>query len=87
MAVSLGKNNYQEGVTPLDLFRTLIAAYIVFGTVPFEVHRKRRGAISALFSKSQAIKEEPVIYNKVELLFKRLDEQIKRDGFAEMRMK
>jgi len=58
----------------------------IFGTVPFEVHRKRRGAISALFSKSQAIKEEPVIYNKVELLFKRLDEQIKRDGFAEMRM-
>jgi hypothetical protein len=74
-------------VTPLDSFRALIKRRTVFGTVPFEVHRKRRGAISALFSKSQAMKEESVIYNKVEVLFKRLDEQIRRDGFAEMRMK
>lgn len=58
-----------------------------FGTVAFELHRRRRAAVSGLFSKSQAILEEPVIYNKVDLLFKQVDGQIARDGFAEMRMK
>jgi hypothetical protein len=51
------------------------------------LHRRRRGAISALFSKAHATQEEPVIYDKLDLLLKRIDTQIARDGFAEMRAK
>jgi len=57
----------------------------IFGTVAFDLHRKRRGAISALFSKAQATQEEPIIYDKLDLLIERVNTQIARDGFAEMR--
>lgn len=59
----------------------------VFGTIPFELHRKRRAAISSIFSKAQAIQEEEAIYNRVDVLLKRIDDHIARDGFAELRMK
>ncbi|KAL6866099.1 hypothetical protein ACO1O0_002199 [Amphichorda felina] len=58
----------------------------IFGTIPFELHRKRRAAISSIFSKAQAIQEEEAIYNRVDVLLKRIDDHIARDGFAELRM-
>lgn len=63
-----------------------IAEPPVFGTITYDLHRKRRAAISGLFSKAAAAAEEPVIYDRVDFFLKRVDEQIKRDGYAEMRM-
>ena len=58
----------------------------LFGTVPHELHRQRRAAISPLFSKSAASAAVPMIYDHVDLLLKRMDRQIAFDGIAEMRM-
>ncbi|KAI1356037.1 cytochrome P450 [Xylaria sp. FL0043] len=57
----------------------------VFGTSLHNTHRRRRAALSPLFSKSCAGGAEGLIYDKVALLLKRLDSQIFRDGYAEMR--
>ncbi|KAI0405460.1 putative cytochrome P450 [Xylaria palmicola] len=57
----------------------------VFGTVSHELHRLRRGAINPLFSKSGAAAAVPMIYEHTEKLLARIQTQISRDGFAEMR--
>ncbi|KAI0169405.1 putative flavonoid 3-hydroxylase [Hypoxylon sp. FL1284] len=58
----------------------------IFGTVSHELHRLRRSAISPLFSKSDAAKATPIMYDNVDLLLQRMDEQVLRDGAAEIRM-
>ncbi|KAI0164163.1 putative flavonoid 3-hydroxylase [Xylariaceae sp. FL1272] len=58
----------------------------VFGTALNDLHRKRRAALSPLFSKACANLAETMIYEKAELLLRRIDEQVTRDGFSEMRM-
>ncbi|KAJ3568351.1 hypothetical protein NPX13_g6451 [Xylaria arbuscula] len=57
----------------------------VFGTSLHNTHRRRRAALSSLFSKSCAVGAEGLSYDKVDLLLKRLDLQIARDGYAELR--
>ncbi|KAI3333842.1 cytochrome P450 [Ustulina deusta] len=57
----------------------------VFGTSLHNTHRRRRAALSPLFSKSCAAGAEGLIYDKIDLLLKQLDLQIARDGYAEMR--
>ncbi|KAI0380853.1 cytochrome protein [Hypomontagnella monticulosa] len=58
----------------------------VFGTVGHEIHRKRRAAISSHFSKAAVTASVPMIYDKVELLFERMEKQICRQGYCEMRV-
>ncbi|KAK5626012.1 hypothetical protein RRF57_001728 [Xylaria bambusicola] len=57
----------------------------VFGTALHNTHRRRRAALSPLFSRSCAVRAEGLIYDKIDLLLKRLDIQIARDGYAELR--
>ncbi|KAI0973455.1 cytochrome P450 [Xylaria arbuscula] len=57
----------------------------VFGTALHNTHRRRRAALSPLFSKSCAAGAQGLIYDKVDLLLKQIDLQIARDGYAEMR--
>ncbi|KAI1423120.1 cytochrome P450 [Xylaria sp. FL1777] len=57
----------------------------VFGTAIHNTHRRRRAALNPLFSRACATSAEGFIYDKVDLLLKRIDLQIARDGFAEMR--
>ncbi|KAI0450824.1 cytochrome P450 [Xylaria acuta] len=57
----------------------------VFGTSAHNTHRRRRAALSPLFSKSCAASAEGLIYDKFDLLIKRIDTQIARDGCADMR--
>lgn len=59
--------------------------HLVFGTSLHNTHRRRRAALSPLFSKSCAAGAEGLIYDKIDLLLKQLDLQIARDGYAEMR--
>ncbi|KAI0190903.1 cytochrome P450 [Xylaria flabelliformis] len=57
----------------------------VFGTVSHDLHKLRRSAISPLFSKTAAISAVPMIYDHTEKLINRIETQMARDGFAEMR--
>ncbi|KAI0112517.1 cytochrome P450 [Nemania sp. FL0031] len=57
----------------------------VFGTSAHNTHRRRRAALNPLFSKSCATRAEGLVYDKLDLLIKRIDTQITRDGYAEMR--
>lgn len=57
----------------------------VFGTSAHNTHRRRRAALNPLFSKSCAAGAEGLIYDKLDLLLKKIDAQIARDGHAEMR--
>ncbi|KAI1260649.1 cytochrome P450 [Xylariaceae sp. FL1019] len=57
----------------------------VFGTALNNLHKRRRAALNPLFSKTCASLAEKMIYEKAELLLRRIDEQIIRDGCAEMR--
>lgn len=67
----------QSGI-PIDNFT-------VFGTISHEIHRKRRAAISFLFSKAAVAISEPLIYRNVDLLFQRMYSQITATGSTEMR--
>ncbi|KAI1827660.1 putative cytochrome P450 [Xylaria intraflava] len=57
----------------------------IFGTVSHELHRLRRSVISPLFSKSAAAAAVPMIYEHTEKLFARIEAQVTRTGFSEMR--
>ncbi|KAI3324323.1 putative flavonoid 3-hydroxylase [Xylariaceae sp. AK1471] len=57
----------------------------VFGTSAHNTHRRRRAALSPLFSKSCATGAETMIYDNVNRLIQRIDAQIVRDGYSEMR--
>ncbi|KAI1121044.1 putative flavonoid 3-hydroxylase [Nemania abortiva] len=57
----------------------------VFGTSAHNTHRRRRAALNPLFSKSCAVGAEALVYDKFDLLVKRIDTQITRDGYSEMR--
>lgn len=56
-----------------------------FGTLLHDTHRRRRATINPLFSKGSCAASESAIYDNVELLFARIDDQIKHTGSAEMR--
>ncbi|RYC56143.1 hypothetical protein CHU98_g10064 [Xylaria longipes] len=57
----------------------------VFGTSAHNTHRRRRAALSPLFSKSCVTGAEGLIYDKFDLLIQRIDTQIVRDGYTDMR--
>ncbi|CAG8949922.1 hypothetical protein HYFRA_00004252 [Hymenoscyphus fraxineus] len=57
----------------------------IFGTVSHHVHRKRRAAISSMFSKRVVNNFEMEIIEKVNLLCKRMRDQLLNNGVAEMR--
>ncbi|KAI1155102.1 cytochrome P450 [Nemania diffusa] len=57
----------------------------VLGTSAHNTHRRRRAALSPLFSKSCAAGAEGLIYDKLDLLMKHIDTQVARDGHIEMR--
>lgn len=59
--------------------------WLVFGTVSHDLHRKRRAAISPLFSKGAIKASETVIYEQAELLCESLGKQLEENGIAEMR--
>ena len=59
--------------------------WLVFGTVSHDLHRKRRAAISPLFSKGAIKASETMIYEQAELLCISLEKQLDQDGIAEMR--
>ncbi|KAH7305262.1 putative flavonoid 3-hydroxylase [Stachybotrys elegans] len=58
----------------------------VFGTVSHAIHRRRRAAISPLFSTVSVARSETRIYDMVDILLNRISEQIRRDGWAELRL-
>ncbi|GAP88381.1 putative cytochrome P450 [Rosellinia necatrix] len=57
----------------------------VLGTAVHNTHRRRRAALSPLFSKACAAGAEGLIYDKLDLLLKCINARIARDGYAEMR--
>ncbi|KAI0193125.1 cytochrome P450 [Astrocystis sublimbata] len=57
----------------------------VFGTSTHSIHRRRRAALNPLFSKSCATSVEGLVYDRVDVLMKLMDTQIKRDGHADLR--
>lgn len=57
----------------------------MFGTIHHDIHRKRRNAMGAVFSKGAAAASEDMIYSNAELLLQRVQDQIKTNGSAEMR--
>lgn len=57
----------------------------MLGTSAHNTHRRRRAALSPLFSKSCAAGAEGLIYDKLDLLMKHIDTQVARDGHIEMR--
>lgn len=57
----------------------------MFGTSAHNTHRRRRAALNPLFSKACAAAAEGLIYDKLDLLIKRIDTQIARDGYSDMR--
>ena len=59
---------------------------LVFGTVPHELHRKRRAVINPLFSKSAVKASETMIYEQAELLCESVEKQLDQNGIAEMRL-
>ncbi|KAI1757957.1 cytochrome P450 [Xylaria castorea] len=58
----------------------------VFGTSAHNTHRRRRAALNPLFSKSCAASAEGLIYDKLDLLIQRINTQIARDGYTDMRI-
>ncbi|KAH7310793.1 cytochrome P450 [Stachybotrys elegans] len=56
------------------------------GTIHHEIHRKRRLAVGAKFSKQEAATATDLIYDNVELVLKNVDRHIKERGVAEMRI-
>ncbi|KAI3324236.1 cytochrome P450 [Xylariaceae sp. AK1471] len=58
----------------------------VFGTVPHSIHRKRRAAVSPLFSKVSVAASETTIYENVDRMLASILRQISSNGYAEMRM-
>ncbi|KAI0536933.1 cytochrome P450 [Xylaria digitata] len=57
----------------------------VLGTSAHHTHRRRRAALSPLFSRSCAAGAEGLIYDKFDLLLRQIDIQIARDGYTEIR--
>ncbi|KAI1814285.1 cytochrome P450 [Poronia punctata] len=57
----------------------------VFGTTLHHTHRRRRAALNPLFSKARVAGFEDTLYEKADLLFRRIDSQTARNGFCEMR--
>ncbi|KAI1131072.1 putative cytochrome P450 [Nemania abortiva] len=57
----------------------------IFGTVPHDLHKLRRGAINPLFSKTNVAAAVPMIFYHTDKLIARVKGQVARDGFAEMR--
>ncbi|KAI0395230.1 cytochrome P450 [Xylariaceae sp. FL0594] len=57
----------------------------VFGTALHNTHRRRRAALNPLFTKPCMAGVEGMIYDKVDLLINRIDRQIERDGYSELR--
>lgn len=49
------------------------------------MHRKRRQAFSAFFTHTNIAAAAPMVWDKVDKLLSNIDEQIQRDGVAEMR--
>ncbi|GAP93176.1 putative cytochrome P450 [Rosellinia necatrix] len=56
-----------------------------FGTLMHSTHRRRRAAISPLFSKGACAASECTIYDNVDRMLERIDHQIRATGSAEMR--
>ena len=56
-----------------------------FGTVHYDIHRKRRAAVSPLFSKGACAASESYIYKNVNLFLDCIDHQVRTTGFAELR--
>ena len=59
---------------------------LVFGTVPHDLHRKRRAVINPSFSKGAVKASETMIYEQAELLCESLGKQLDQNGIAEMRL-
>jgi len=59
---------------------------IAFGTVEHEIHRKRRAAISAFFSKRAVNDIEPWIHERTTTLCATVRHQQERDGSVELRV-
>ncbi|KAK5999201.1 Cytochrome P450 monooxygenase hepH [Cladobotryum mycophilum] len=57
----------------------------VFGTVHHDIHRRRRTAISSLFSKAAVATSESIIHRNTNLLLKNIEKQITQTGSAELR--
>ncbi|KAI0410652.1 putative flavonoid 3-hydroxylase [Xylaria grammica] len=77
------KHGHRDKYAPSALLTGLPKG--VFGTIPHQIHRKRRAAINPLFSKANAAAALSMIYDNADLLMKRIEAQIARDGHAEMR--
>ena len=58
---------------------------IVFGTIHHEVHRKRRAAISSNFSKNAVTSSEPMIWEKMNLLDRKLRRMLANNEILELR--
>ncbi|KAL8722842.1 MAG: hypothetical protein Q9225_000729 [Loekoesia sp. 1 TL-2023] len=56
-----------------------------FGTIDHEIHRKRRAAISPFFSKNTVTSAEPMIYDNMGVLEKRLKQHLANGGVVELR--
>ena len=59
----------------------------VFGTVSHQLHRKRRGAISAFFSKSYVHRKTSTIQSKTESLCKSIEEESESAQVVELHAK
>lgn len=79
---------YQMEVSPTCTIRMefFSSKILVAGTIYHQRHRARRHAIADLFSKRNLQNAEPIIRGCVEKILQRVDMQIQRDGYAEMRL-
>ena len=57
----------------------------MFGSIPHQDHRKRRGTISPFFSKRSVTTNEELLHSKVDLLCAAIQEQAKKNGIVEVR--
>lgn len=58
----------------------------VVGTIPHARHQLRRSAVASVFSKKAILEAEHIIHECTEKFLRRVDMQIRQDGFAEMRL-
>lgn len=77
------KGSKSTSLSPLGAVPT--NALAAFGTISHDIHRRRRAAVSPLFSKAACAASESSIYNNVKKLLADIDDQIRATGSAELR--